>query len=88
MNTIFRDGPTGDLYIGGQWYSDIDNVPYTQNLARLPYGSNGPWQAVVNEANGCPYDIVNKIFRDGPTGDLYIGGRWDNNLSGIPYTKS
>jgi hypothetical protein len=83
--TMFRDGPTGSLYIGGYW-SNINDEPNTANLAKLPFGSTGPWEAVV-ETGGCPDGPVHKIFRDGPTGYLYIGGDWDNELGDVPNTQ-
>ena len=56
----------------------IGDVPNTQSLAKLPFGSTGPWEAVV-ETGGYLNGGVNTMFRDGPTGSLYIGGSWDNN---------
>ena len=90
--TIFRDGATGPLYIGGDWYNDLNNVPFTQQIARLPAnkifsGSVGPWEAVVNTSDGYPYRPVQTIFRDGATGPLYIGGDWSNDLNGFPNTS-
>jgi hypothetical protein len=86
VRTMFRDGPTGYLYIGGTWDNELGNVLNTKKIAKLPYGSTGPWEAVV-ETGGCPDGAVNKIFRDGPTGFLYIGGSWDNLLGGVANTQ-
>jgi hypothetical protein len=83
---MFRDGPTGSLYIGGEWTNPLGGVANTQNLAKLPFGITGPWEPVV-ETGGFPYGLVNKMFRDGPTGSLYIGGQWNNNLGGVLNTK-
>ena len=84
INTMFRDGPTGSLYIGGFW-NNINNEPNTAFLAKLPFGSTGPWEAVSSTG---PDGSVNKIFRDGPTGYLYIGGQWSNELGDVPNTQN
>ena len=90
--TIFRDGTTGPLYIGGFWFNDLNDVSHTLNLARLPAnkifsGSTGPWEAVVDTDNGYPNGTVFTIFRDGTTGPLYIGGDWSNDLNDVPNTQ-
>jgi hypothetical protein len=83
VNTIFKDdGPTGYLYIGGAWDNELGNVPNTQYLAKIRLGSTGPWEAVGSTG---PNIYVNTMFRDGPTGYLYIGGNWTNEL-GVPNT--
>ena len=90
--TIFRDGATGPLYIGGSWTNNLNGVPNTNNIARLPAnkvfaGSTGPWEAVVNTSDGYPTRPVHTMFRDGATGPLYIGGKWSNNLNGVSNTQ-
>jgi hypothetical protein len=75
--TMFRDGPTGSLYIGGKWNNNLGNVPNTAKLAKLRYGSTGPWEPVGPGGPAGVYDTVLTMFRDGPTGSLYIGGDWD-----------
>ena len=90
--TIFRDGATGPLYIGGDWSNDLNDVPNTQRIARLPAnkvfaGSTGPWEAVVNTSDGYPNGPVHTMFRDGATGPLYIGGYWSNDLNGVSNTQ-
>jgi hypothetical protein len=83
--TMFRDELSNYLYIGGQWYDIIGGVENTQNLAKLPFGSTGPWEAVGSTG---PVGSVLTMFRDyGPTGSLYIGGFWDNLLGGVENTQ-
>jgi hypothetical protein len=91
--TMFRDGPTGSLYIGGKWNNNLGNVPNTAKLAKLRYGSTGPWEPVGPGGPAGVYDTVLTMFRDGPTGSLYIGGDWDGigdspntaKLAKLPY---
>ena len=84
---MFRDGPTGSLYIGGFWKNSLGNVENTECLAKLPFGSTGPWEPVV-ETGGFPHGFVYTMFReDGPTGSLYIGGQW-GNINGAENTAN
>ena len=86
VHTMFKDdGPTGYLYIGGN-FSNI-GVPNTENLAKIRYGSTGPWEPVGPVGSTVPDNIVKIIFRNEPTGSLYIGGMWQNKLGDVPNTQ-
>jgi hypothetical protein len=88
VRTMFRDGPTGYLYIGGNWKNKLGGVKNTKRLAKLPFGSTGPWEAVSSTNPFDQSDQINTMFRDyGPTGSLYIGGDWTKEL-GVPNTQS
>jgi hypothetical protein len=80
---MFRDGPTGYLYIGGNWTNEL-GVPNTAHLAKLPFGSTGPWEAVGSTG---PDVEVYTMFKDEISNYLYIGGSWDNELGGVPNTQ-
>jgi hypothetical protein len=86
VNTMFRDGPTGSLYIGGDWTNEL-GVPNTQNLAKLPFGSTGPWEAVGLGGLTDQSRPVRTMFRDDPTGYLYIGGQF-GNINGAENTEN
>ena len=88
VHTMFKDdGPTGYLYIGGSWNNELGGVPNTENLAKIRYGSTGPWEPVGPVGSTVPDNIVKIIFRNEPTGSLYIGGMWQNKLGDVPNTQ-
>jgi hypothetical protein len=88
VETMFKDEITGYLYIGGYWNNELGNVENTQSLAKIRYGSTGPWEAVGPGGSTGPVGRVLTMFKDdGPTGYLYIGGYWTNELGNVPNTK-
>jgi hypothetical protein len=91
--TISRDASNGYLYIGGRWENDLSDVKYTQSIAKLSpeeeeKKGDGKWEAVVNTDVGYPRGEVFTIYRDALNGYLYIGGSWENELSGVLFTRS
>ena len=88
VNTMFKDdGPTGYLYIGGRWNNNIGNFPNTQKLAKLPYGSTGPWEPVGSGGLTGINESVATMFKDELSNYLYIGGSF-SNINGADNTQN
>jgi hypothetical protein len=87
VSTMFKDEISNYLYIGGL-LGNINGAENTAKIAKLRLGSTGPWEPVGPVGSTGPLGKVYTMFRDDdPTGYLYIGGSWTNELGGVPNTQ-